>query len=126
MPSETLIMGSVAAVFGVASIVLWQDYLSHSSEVYAERDAIQAEITQFNQDLAAAQDVDELAQLNDDKLAAEVRYQEAERRINDFDGWNATEWKVKNSARLAAPAVAVLFSAFTLLSIFNPLRPRYG
>lgn len=122
MASERVITGTATIAFAVLAVVLWQDYLSHSNEVYSERDAVQAQLTEIDKEIAAAQDADQLAQLSGDRAAAEVLYQEAERRINDMDGWNSLEWKIKNSLRLATPALAVLFAAFTLLSILNPLK----
>ncbi len=122
MASERVITGTATIAFAVLAVVLWQDYLSHSNEVYSERDAVQAQLTEIDKEIAAARDTDQLAQLSGDRSAAEVLYQEAERRINDMDGWNSLEWKIKNSLRLATPALAVLFAAFTLLSILNPLK----
>jgi len=116
-------MGTATVILGVLSIVLWQDYLAHSNDVYGERDAAQAQITEIDKEFSTAQDADQLAQLSNDRSGAEVLYQQAERRINDMDGWNSLEWKVKNSLRLATPAAAVLFAAFTLLAILNPLKP---
>jgi hypothetical protein len=122
MPSERVITGTGTVVFAVLSVVLWQNYLAHSNEVYGARDAAQAQIKDIDQQIAAAQSYDELAQLSDDRNNAEVLYQQAESKINDLDGWNSMEWKVKNSLRLAAPAIAALFGAFTLLAILNPLK----
>jgi hypothetical protein len=122
MPSERVITGTGTVVFAVLSVVLWQNYLSYSNEVYGARDAAQAQIKDIDQQIAAAQSYDELAQLSDDRSNAEVLYQQAESKINDLDGWNSMEWKVKNALRLAAPAIAALFGAFTLLAILNPLK----
>jgi hypothetical protein len=122
MASERVVTGTATLVFAVLSVVLWQDYLSHSSQVYGERDAAQAQLTQIDKDLAAATTGDQVVQLSLDRSAAQSLYDQAEGRINDMDGWNAPEWKLKNSLRLAAPAAAVLFAAFTLLSILNPLK----
>lgn len=108
-------------VFAVLSVVLWQDYLAHSDEVYGQRDAAQAQLNEIDKEVATAPDAD-LIQLSIDRAGAQVLYQQAEGRINDMDGWNSLQWKVKNSLRLAAPAAAVLFAAFTLLSILNPLK----
>lgn len=109
-------------VFAVLAVVLWRDYLDHSREVYGERDAAQAQLNQIDKEVASAENGDQLLQLGFDRASAQVLYDEAERRINDMDGWNSPEWKVKNALRLAAPAAAVLFAAFTLLSILNPLK----
>ncbi len=122
MASERVVAGTGALVFGLLSIVLWGDYLSHSHEVYDERSQAQAQIKDLNDQILNAGDTDQLQQLNDDLSGAQLLYQDAERRINDMDGWNSPEWKVKNSLRLASPALAVLFLAFTLLAVLHPLK----
>ncbi len=122
MASERLITGMATLLFGVLSIVSWQDYLAHSAQVYGDRDAAVAQLKVIDGEIAQAQDVDQLFQLNSDRADAQSLYDQAERRINDMDGWNSLEWKVKNTVRLAAPAAAVLFAAFTLLAVLNPLK----
>jgi hypothetical protein len=125
MASDWLITGTASVAFGVLSIVLWQDYLAQTDEVYGARDAAQAELRQIDLNLGGVQDNEEFARLSSDRTRAELLEQEASRRINDIDGWNALDWKVKNSLRLAAPALAAVFAVFTVLPIVNPLGPRH-
>lgn len=105
-------------------MVLWQDYLGHSAEVYDDRDAAQTQITEIDKQLATVQDADQWEQLVNDRTVAEELFLRANRQIDTMDGWNSLEWKVKNTGRLAAPAAAVLFAAMTLLSILHPLNPN--
>ena len=122
MKSERLFMGIATLVLGLFALVLWGDYLTHSDEVYGERDAAQARISQIDNQLASATDAEQIFELNDERTVAEGLRSEAERRINEMDGWTAPEWKVKNSLRLATPAFAALFGAFLVLSILKPMR----
>jgi hypothetical protein len=82
----------------------------------------EADVVTINGQIAAATDIDNVVQLTADRSDAEGRYSVAERKINDMDGWDSPEWKLKNSIRLAAPAITVLLGAFTLLAILKPLR----
>lgn len=122
MPRERLINGTAAAVCLALSVVLWLDYLGHSSDIYGERDAAQARIKDIDAAIAQAQSADDLGQLSNDRIVAETDYANANRRINDMDGWKTPEWKVKNALRLAMPAATALFGAFLLLSILHPLH----
>lgn len=122
MKSERLFMGIGTLVLAVFTLVLWRDYLSHSDEVYGERDAAQAQIIAIDKQLSSAPNDDEILALNGERTVAEGLRAEAERRINEMDGWTAPEWKVKNSLRLATPAFAPLFGAFLVLSILKPMR----
>jgi hypothetical protein len=121
MASERVVTGTATVVFVLLSVVLWGDYLNHSSQIYGERDAAQAQINAIDNEVATSPDAD-LVQLSIDRAGAQGLYDQAEKKINDMDGWNSAQWKVKNSLRLAAPAVAVLFAAFWLLSILHPLK----
>ena len=123
MARERLITAAGCLVFAVLAVVLWRDYLGHSAKIYDNRDAAQMQIATIDKQLDTVQDADQWAQLNEDRTAAEARFLQANRQINDMDGWNSFEWKVKNSLRLAAPAISVLFAGMTLLSILQPLRP---
>ena len=122
MVRERLITAAGSLIFGVLAVVLWSDYLSHSAEIYDARDAAQAQIREIDKELGTVEDAEGFAQLTNDRTAAEVLYLRANRQINDMDGWNSLEWKVKNTLRLAAPAAAVLFAAMTLVSIVHPLK----
>ena len=122
MKSERLFMGIGALVLGLFALVLWRDYLSHSDEVYGQRDAAQAQIIQIDKELSTTPDDNQILALNGERTVAEGLRTEAERRINEMDGWAAPEWKVKNSLRLATPAFAALFGAFLVLSILKPMR----
>ncbi len=122
MVSERLFLGAGALVLALFALVLWRDYLSHSDEVYGERDAAQAQMDQIDKQIAAGPEANELLALNDERTVAEGERSEAERRINEMDGWEAPEWKLKNSLRLAMPALAMLFGAFLVLSILKPMR----
>jgi len=122
MASERTINALASALFILISIIFWGDYLQHSSQIYGERDAASAQMTQITKDLADAQDIDTVGQLNDQYAVAQAQYDQAEKLINDMDGWNSWQWRIKNAIRLAAPAIAVLFAAFALLSILNPLK----
>ncbi len=123
MARERLTTAAGALLFATLAIVLWWDYLAHSAQIYGDRDAAQAQISDIDKQLATVDDADQFIQLTNDRTASEVLYQQANRKINDMDGWNSPQWKLKNSLRLASPAVAVLFAAFTLLSILHPMRP---
>ncbi len=122
MKSERLFMGIGTLVLGLFALVLWRDYLSHSDEVYGERDAAQAQIVQIDKEISTTPDDNQILELNGERTVAEGLRAEAERRINEMDGWTAPEWKVKNSLRLATPAFAALFGAFLVLSILKPMR----
>jgi hypothetical protein len=122
MVRERLIMAGGSLIFAVLAIVLWSDYLAHSAKIYDDRDAAQAQMTEIDKELGTAQDADQLVQLMNDRAVPEALYLRANRQINDMDGWGSLEWKAKNTARLAAPVAAVLFAAFTLLSILHPLK----
>jgi len=122
MVRERLFLAACSLFLAVLAIVLWWDYLSHSAEIYDARDAAQVQIREIDQELGAAEDAERFAQLTNDRTAEEVLYLRANRRINDMDGWNSLEWKVKNTLRLAAPAAAVLFAAMTLLSVLHPMK----
>ena len=123
---ERIIAATATVLFAAISVALWRDYLIHSSTIYDDRDTAQAQIVQIDRQITTAQDADTLVELTNDRSDAEDRYAQAERQINDMDGWDSLEWKVKNTARLATPVVAVLFAGITLLSIFNPLKVSAG
>lgn len=123
MTSERLITGGGAVLFAVLAMILWGDYLRHSNQVYGQRSAAEAQIKQIEAQLATIQNTDQLDQLNTDEANAQLQYQDAERRINDMDGWNSLQWKVKNSLRLASPVAAVVLAAFLVLALLNPLKP---
>lgn len=119
-------MAAGSLIFAVLAIALWGDYLAHSAEIYADRDAAQAQMTAIDKELGTVEDADQFVHLMNDRAVPEELYLRASRQINDMDGWQSFEWKVKNTARLAAPVAAVLFAAFTLLSILHPvtISPR--
>jgi len=122
MKSERLFMAAGMLALAVFAAVLWRDYLSHSDEVYGDRDAAQAQIDAIDKQIASSTADDEILALNGDRILAEGLRADAVRRINEMDGWTAPEWKVKNSLRLATPAFAALFGAFFVLSILKPIR----
>ena len=123
MASERLVTGMGALIFAGIAVILWGDYLRHSDQVYAARSAAEAQIQQIESQIATVQDADQLIQLDNQEATAQLGLEQAERRINDMDGWNSLQWKVKNTIRLAAPVAAVVLAAFTVLSILNPLKP---
>jgi hypothetical protein len=122
MNRERLVTASLTAAFALLTVVIWADYLVHSKEIYGDRDAAEADVVAINGQIAQATDIDDVVQLTADRSDAEDRYAAADRKVNDMDGWDSPEWKLKNSIRLAAPAVTVQFGAFTLLAILKPLR----
>jgi hypothetical protein len=122
MNRERLITGGISLALALFAVVLWRDYLHHSSQVYGERDAANAELAAINDELAQATDDDDFDQLTLDRTAAAQAVFHANQQIDDMDGWESPVWKVKNALRLASPAVAALFAMMFVLSILQPLR----
>jgi hypothetical protein len=123
MPSERLVTATATVVFAGLSAFIWQDYISHTNDAYDARDTAKAQAIDLTKQLATTDPTtDDYETLSNDELDAEYRYQEAKRKINDIDGWNSAEWRIKNTVRFAAPAAAALCGAFTLLAIVNPIR----
>ena len=121
MARERLVMAVGTLILAALAAVLWWDYLGHSAKIYDDRDAAHAQMTAIDKEIGTAQDADQLVRLMNDRAIPEALYGRASRQINDMDGWGSLEWKVKNTTRLAAPVAAVLFAAFTLLSVLHPI-----
>lgn len=122
MPSERVVTGAATLLFAGLSVFAWRDYLAATGDAYDARDSARDEVASIDAKLRTAVDFDTVEQLTLDRNAADLRYQQGRRRVNEIDGWDSLEWKVKNTVRLAAPAATALCAAFTLLSITTPLR----